>query len=206
MLEPLLNPEGTAYPAAGTAPASGLLAEDATLARLDGDARVNPDSAHRRFDRRSRASRLRGAWRMFRATLTLLCLLAGGFIVYSWLGMAAAQRIVEQQAAAIRDGRLDDAYALFSESYRAENSIGSFRAWVERHEEFTRAQDMRIWSRSMRDERAVLWGVVQDYQGQGYPVRYRMIREAGQWRIDELTMRRAWVSDSLSELPPESFI
>ena len=53
---------------------------------------------------------------------------------------------------------------------------------------------------------AVLWGVVQDYQGQGYPVRYRMIREAGQWRIDELTMRRAWVSDSLSELPPESFI
>ena len=81
-----------------------------------------------------------------------------------------------------------------------------FRAWVARHEEFSRAQDMRIWSRSMRSERAVLWGVVQDFRGQGYPVRFRMIREGGAWRIDELTMRRSWAEDSLDELPRASFI
>lgn len=192
-------------PLGGSTPDAAPGSSDDML-RGDADARVNPNSAHRRFDRRSRASRLRGAWRMFRATLTVFSLLAGGFIIYNWLGMAAAQRIVEQQAVAIRDGRIEDAYKMFSESYRAENSLGMFRAWVERHEEFTRAQELRIWSRSLRSERAVLWGLVQDYQGQGYPVRYRMVREAGEWRVDELTMRRAWASDSLDELPPESFI
>jgi len=170
------------------------------------DARVNPDSASRRFCRRSRASRLRGAWRMFRVTLATTALMAAGFLIYLWLGMAAAVRIVEKQVAAIRDGRIDEAYELFSASYRAENSLPMFRAWVARHEEFSRAQDMRIWSRSMRSERAVLWGVVQDFRGQGYPVRFRMIREGGAWRIDELTMRRSWAEDSLDELPRASFI
>jgi hypothetical protein len=173
---------------------------------INADARVNPDSAHRRFDRRSRASRLRGAWRMFRTTLMLFSLLAAGFLIYTWLGMAAAVRIVEKQAAAIRDGRIDEAYQLFSASYRAENSLSVFHAWVDRHAEFSRAQDMRIWSRSMRNERAVLWGVVQDYQGQGFPIRYRMVREGGEWRIDDLTMRRSWAEETLDELPRESFI
>jgi hypothetical protein len=175
-------------------------------AKAEGDSRINPDSSHRRFCRRSRASRLRGAWRMFRATLMLFSLMAAGFIIYTWLGMASAVRIVEQQAAAIRDGRIDDAYNLFSETYRAENSMGMFRAWVARHEEFSKAQDMRIWSRTMRNERAVLWGVVQDYQGQGFPVRYRMVRERGEWRIDEMTMRRSWAEEAIDELPPQGFI
>lgn len=183
-----------------------LLAGVAPVPGLPQDARINPDSANRRFCRRSRSARLRGTWRMFRVTLSLAAVLAAGFLIYLWLGMAAAVRIVEQQAAAIRDGRLDDAYQLFSESYRAENSLPMFRAWVARHEEFTRAQQMRIWSRSMRSERAVLWGVVQDFRGQGYPVRYRMVREGGSWRIDELTMRRSWVEETIDELPRQGFI
>ena len=188
------------FPEAPDAPRPDLSAPTAY------DARVNPDSANRRFCRRSRTSRLRGAWRMFRVTLATTALMAAGFLIYLWMGMAAAVRIVEKQVAAIRDGRIDDAYQLFSESYRAENSLPMFRAWVARHDEFSRAQDMRIWSRSMRSERAVLWGVVQDFRGQGYPVRFRMIREGGAWRIDELTMRRSWAEDSLDELPRASFI
>ena len=168
--------------------------------------RVNPNNTQRRFCRRSRAARLRNAWRMFRGTLVLMSLLASGFMIYTWIGVTTAVRTVEKQAAAIRDGRIDEAYQLFSAEYRAGNSLPMFRAWVDRHEEFSRAQDMRIWSRSLRNRSAVLWGLVQDYRGQRYPIRYQMVRESGEWRVNELTMRRSWAEETIEELPRESFI
>lgn len=65
---------------------------------------------------------------------------------------------------------------------------------------------MHIWSRILRSQSAVLWGLVEDYRGQRYPVRYQLIREEGHWRIHELQMRRSWAEESIDDLPRTSFI
>ena len=163
-------------------------------------------AAPARQRRRLQAVRVRRAWKVLRTALALSVILTAGFLIYSWIGTAAAIRVVEQQAEAIRDGRIDEAYQLFSADYRADNSLPMFQAWVGRHEEFSRAQNMHIWSRILRSQSAVLWGLVEDYRGQRYPVRYQLIREEGHWRIHELQMRRSWAEESIDDLPRTSFI
>src|SRR3990170_3934363 len=85
---------------------------------------------------------------------------------------------------AIPDGKVDEAYALFSRSYQAGMSLPMFRRWLRRQKRLANVQHLQFWGRSAWKGTALLWGSFEDNLGHSYPVRYLLVQEEGAWRID----------------------
>jgi len=119
--------------------------------------------------------------------VALVCVAA--IMAFSWIQSQGAVAIVRAQATAIREGNLESAYDLFSDEYRASMSLPMFRRWLRRQPPLAAIQNVRLWGRMVRNGTAVLWGSFQDDLGHSYPVRYALIRENGDWRIDSLQVR-----------------
>jgi hypothetical protein len=130
---------------------------------------------------------------MFVALACVAVILAIG-----WIQAQAAVNVVETQAEAIRQGELEKAYGLFSSEYRAGVSLPSFRRWLGRQDPLARNHGLSILGRSVRGGDAVLWGSLQDDLGHSYSIRYELIRENGNWRVDNLQLQSAG-PDSLPE-------
>ena len=113
------------------------------------------------------------------AASSMACLAA-----VSWVRSQAAVQVVRAQVEAIRVGKVEAAYALFSSGYQAGVSLPMFRRWLRRQGRLGKVQKLQFWGRSVWGETAVLWGSFQDDLGHSYPVRYLLIRERGSWRID----------------------
>lgn len=109
-----------------------------------------------------------------------------GLMGVSWIQAQGAVGVVRAQAAAIRVGDLDHAYAFFSSSYRSDMSLPMFRRWLRKQEPLARIHDLSIWGRSVWRGTAILRGSFEDDEGHSYPVRYSLVRENGTWRIDGL--------------------
>src|SRR5262249_9225557 len=92
--------------------------------------------------------------------------------------------VVQAQVDAVRVGRVDQAYALFSTGYQAGVSLPMFRRWVRRQARLGKVQKLDFWGRSVWGQTAVLWGSFRDDLGHSYPVRYLLVREKGSWRVD----------------------
>jgi hypothetical protein len=118
-------------------------------------------------------------------------------LAISWFQSNAAVQVVQEQARAIRDGRVERAYALFSSEYREGMSLGVFRRWLGRQDHLTSIRELRIWGRLVARGTATLWGSFEDGLGRSYPVRYELIQEDGGWRIDSFQLRGV-VPESLS--------
>jgi len=119
-----------------------------------------------------------------------------GLLALSWIQSQGAVAIVREQAVAIRQGQLERAYDLFSSSYRTGMSLPMFQRWLRRQPTLSGIQNLRIWGRSVWRGTAILWGSFQDDLGHTYPVRYSLVRENGDWRIDSFQVR-AEVPESL---------
>ena len=131
------------------------------------------------------------------ALISVVCLVA-----ISWIQSQGAVAIVRAQADAIRDGKVESAYGLFSEEYRASMSLPMFRRWLRRQQPLASIRSLHIWGRSVLRGTATLWGSFQDDLGHSYPIRYSLVRENGDWRIDGFQVR----SESPESLPTtESF-
>ena len=104
--------------------------------------------------------------------------------------------MVRQQVTALREGNVEKAYQMFSEEYRAGMTLPMFRRWFRRQPSLATIQDVRIWRRSVRGGSVDLWGSFEDGGGHTYPVRYSLIRENGDWRVDSMQMQ-AVVPESL---------
>ena len=146
-----------------------------------------------------------GMRRHFRRTLSVLAgavLLAGGSIALllgiSWVRSEAAVGVVQAQVAALRNGEIEQAYALFSSEYQAGVSLPMFRRWLRRERRLSNVQHIEFWGRSVWGKTALLWGSFGDELGHSYSVRYLLIREKGSWRIDSLNL-----AEQIPESAPE---
>ena len=110
-------------------------------------------------------------------------------LAISWFQSNEAVQVVQEQAEAIREGRVERAYALFSNEYREGMSLSVFRRWLRRQDHLNAIQELRIWGRLVSRGTATLWGSFEDDSGHTYPVRYQLIREDGDWRIDSFQLR-----------------
>ena len=113
----------------------------------------------------------------------------GVLLALSWIQSQGAVAIVRAQATAIRDGNFESAYDLFTDDYRASMSLPMFRRWLRRQPPLSAIHNVRIWGRRVWMGTAILWGSFQDDLGQSYPVRYSLVREHGDWRIDSFEVR-----------------
>jgi hypothetical protein len=102
----------------------------------------------------------------------------------SWVRSQAAVKVVEAQVRAIRGGKVEEAYSLFSSSYQSAHTLPMFRRDLRRREPLDRVQKLEFWGRSVWGQTAVLWGNFQDDLGHNYPVRYLLVKENGAWRVD----------------------
>jgi hypothetical protein len=119
--------------------------------------------------------------------VALVCVAA--MLALSWIQSQGAVAIVRAQAAAIREGKLESAYGLFSHDYRASMTLPMFRRWLRHQPPLAGIQNLQIWGRSVWGGTAILWGSFQDDLGHNYPVRYSLVRENGDWRIDSFEVR-----------------
>ena len=117
----------------------------------------------------------------------------------SWVRSQAAVHAVELQIEAIRSGHVEEAYDMFSRSYRRGTSLPMFRRWLRRQGGLTNVQNLQFWGRSVWGRTALLWGRFEDDLGHRYPVRYLLVREGGTWRIDRFQM-----ASELPDPPPSS--
>ena len=147
-----------------------------------------PRSVGRRR-RRGSAVRFRHAVEILWAGMIVALVCVAALLALSWIQSQGAVAIVRAQAVAIREGKLESAYDLFSDDYRASMSLSMFRRWLRRQPPLAGIHNLQIWGRSVWRGTAILWGSFQDDLGHSYPVRYSLIRENGDWRIDSFQVR-----------------
>jgi len=147
-----------------------------------------PGGSSRRRRRRS-GGRLQHAVEILWGGMIVALISVGCLLAISWIQSQGAVATVRAQATAIREGQLETAYDLFSEDYRSAMSLPMFRRWLRRQQPLSGIQNLHIWGRSVWRGTAILWGSFQDDLGQRYPVRYSLVRENGDWRINSFQVR-----------------
>jgi hypothetical protein len=141
-------------------------------------------SVKTRRRRRQPGSRLQYAFEILRAGIIVAVVCCAGMVALSWLQSQGAVAVVRQQALEIRAGKLDQAYERFSSEYRSAMTLPMFRRWLRRQPAVAGIQNLHIWGRWAGRGIATLSGSFQDDFGHSYPVRYSLIWENGNWRID----------------------
>ncbi|MBI4458765.1 MAG: hypothetical protein HY648_01735 [Acidobacteria bacterium] len=121
-----------------------------------------------------------------------IVLLAG----FSWIRSQPAVNVAQEQIELIRNGKVEQAYALFSREYQAGTTLPMFRRWLRRQGRLSHVRYLRFWGRSVWGRTVLLRGNFQDDLGNRYPVRYVVIRENGSWRVRYLQLPVAETPDS----------
>jgi hypothetical protein len=118
----------------------------------------------------------------------LLLVLLGvfGAVSMAWFGTKGVRDAAHAQLEDLRKGDLDAAYARCSESYRAQVSAPDFLAFVAEHPALAENAEASFPSTSVQNEVAELGGVLTSRSGQREPVRYRLVKEAGEWKVDRI--------------------
>jgi hypothetical protein len=114
--------------------------------------------------------------------LLLVGLIAGG----AWFMTSGAADAAKAQLADLRAGRMDAAYARFSEDYRARVSQEDFAAFVARHPALADPADSTFLSRNVTNNRANISGTLKAGSGATESVAYRLVREGGQWLVEDI--------------------
>jgi hypothetical protein len=97
---------------------------------------------------------------------------------------SGATDAVRAQLGDIKSGKLDQAHARFSGSYRAEISAEAFAAFVNRHPSLKDNADSTFTSRNVQNDHAQLKGTLKAGSGATEDVEYRLRKENGAWKIE----------------------
>jgi hypothetical protein len=112
--------------------------------------------------------------------LLFVGLIAGGAFYMT----SGATDAVRAQLEEIKSGKLDEAHARFSESYRAEIPSAAFAAFVDRHPSLKDNADSTFTSRNVVNNRAQLKGTLKAGSGVTEEVDYRLVKEGGDWKVE----------------------
>jgi hypothetical protein len=112
--------------------------------------------------------------------LLFVGLIAGG----AYYMTSGATDAVRAQLDEIKAGRLDEAHGRFAESYRAEIPPEGFAAFVARHPSLKDNADSTFMNRNVTNNRAQLKGTLKAGSGATESVDYRLVKEAGDWKIE----------------------
>jgi hypothetical protein len=92
-------------------------------------------------------------------------------------------RIVRSQLEAINIGRYQLAYSYFSSQYQKEHSLNDFRNDVKEYPNLFSIRKMDLNQTSIVNDRSIVAGTIVGKDGSIIPVRYDLVKEKGQWRI-----------------------
>lgn len=111
-----------------------------------------------------------------------LALVVGGAFYLTGDAVATVRAQIEE----IKAGRIDEAYARLSGSYRAQVSRSSFEAFAARHPGLKENADSTFWSRSVKNDTAEISGALTAASGARETVAYKLVKEGGVWKITSI--------------------
>jgi len=93
---------------------------------------------------------------------------------------------VRSQLQELKGGDIDGAYARLSASAQARMSRPAFEAFVARHPGLRENTDSTFWSRSVKNDRATLSGLLSSASGTRERVTYELVKEGGTWKVTSI--------------------
>ena len=135
--------------------------------------------------------------------VVLVALLIGGGIYVSTRGPAD---VVKNELADIQSGKLDDAYARLSDSYKARLSRGDFERALDAHPGLREGASGSPWSGGVHvvNSRARVLRRVGPASGPQETALFRLSKEAGGWKISSIVIGGVDLSREPGAAEPES--
>jgi uncharacterized protein DUF4864 len=99
---------------------------------------------------------------------------------------AAALRTARAMLAAMNQDDLGTAYSYFSQRYRAQVSLSSFRSLVKKHRDMFHTEEQNVKTRSETKDRVLLDIHVSSDDDEDYVAQFTLVRLDGRWWVDQL--------------------
>jgi Domain of unknown function (DUF4864) len=99
---------------------------------------------------------------------------------------AAALRTARAMLAAMNKDDLGTAYSFFSQRYRSQVPLASFRGLVRKHREMFHTEEQDVKTRSQTKDRVLLDIHVSSDDDEDYVAQFTLVRIDGRWWVDQL--------------------
>jgi predicted component of type VI protein secretion system len=119
--------------------------------------------------------------------LLVVVLVAGGIFGAAWWATKGVADAVQSELAVLRQGHIELAYAELSESWRREMDLQDFTQLVESHPALRENSDATFPVRNVSNQTATVSGFLTSAAGQREAVSFRLVKEAGAWKIAGIT-------------------
>ena len=97
--------------------------------------------------------------------------------------------VVEAHIVAIRKGELDKAYDMTAARFRAITSKEDFASFVARHKVLAENTEVTLFSRQIKGGVGMLRGTATAKGGTSREIRFRLVKEGGDWRIASIHIK-----------------
>jgi hypothetical protein len=97
--------------------------------------------------------------------------------------------VVEKQLALLGQGDIKSAYSLTSKDFQKATSLEQFTAFVKQYPSLSQNQGHTFTTRSVENNIGTVKGTLTARDGAVTPIRLRLVKEQGEWRILFIGMR-----------------
>ena len=115
-------------------------------------------------------------------------------------GGSAPAAVVEAQLDALNDGKVREAYELFSARYRKEVSFEMYHDLIVSHREMFETHELTFRRREETGDRAIVETHTESEEGGHYVARFMLVHFGGRWWIDEVRWGEEDEGEELTEV------
>ncbi|MCI0416507.1 DUF4864 domain-containing protein [bacterium] len=102
-----------------------------------------------------------------------------------FMGVMDPPRTVKEHIKALNDGDFNIAYSYFSVDYRRKHSFAAFKSEIDAFSDSLPVGETSLNRVNIQNEKATVEGMLTGRNGVVFPVRYMLVREKRQWKIEE---------------------
>lgn len=113
----------------------------------------------------------------------LLLGLIGAIVFLVFKFTAGPVDVVNKSLAALREGKVEEAYAMCSKEFQRSASLDDFRNYVERYSILKNAKEFSSYNREVSNGVATLNGNIKGKDDSTVPAVYKLVKEGGGWKI-----------------------
>lgn len=103
------------------------------------------------------------------------------FVVFKFT--SGPVEVVNKKLAALRDGKLEEAYSMCSKEFQRSASLEVFRDYVDRYPILKNAEEFSSYNREVSNGVATLNGNIKGKDDSTVPAVYKLVKEEGTWKI-----------------------
>jgi len=117
--------------------------------------------------------------------LILIGILFAFFAGKFFMGVMDPPRTVKEHIKALNDGDFNLAYSYLSVEYRRKHSFEVFKSEIDAFSDSLPVAETSLNRVNIKNDKATVEGMLTGRNGVVFPVRYILVREKRQWKIEE---------------------